>query len=153
MTTTLATSEPIAPPSPVTGYAFTRADIDRATASRIARAEEQRGNRALELTELKAKRAFVDALVAEWELGDIGQAGLVGAMQGIAHLAEALPALEINTSLDAVRVAQTVEILFKIHRLATGQSTSNAAALSVDVTELASRKAELLARLNAPVSE
>lgn len=139
MTATLA-------PSPLTGYAFTSADIAKATEARRQKAEEDEGNRQLHLTEQRAKRAYVDALVEEWQQGDIGQTALTAAFQALTTIAEAIPTIEITSSLDLVRVAQAAEVFFKMYRLEAGLSTSNTLSASVDADQVATRLAALQAR-------
>ena len=93
------------------------------------------------------RRAVIDSIIETWETGEIGTTAVAAAQEILARLLGGLDGSEIRTSLDVERYARAADLLFKMHRLATGQSTSNAASLAVDATELAARREALLKQL------
>lgn len=86
-------------------------------------------------------------LVTAIEQGEFGQRLMNIALQAAARLETGLTNFPLDESIDQYRLAQVLETVFKMYRLETGQSTSNAAHATVDAVELASRKDALLARL------
>ena len=84
------------------------------------------------------------------ETQDLSPAALSAAMDGIRAVAEGLSTVVPEDALDLQRIANATEILHRIHRLASGQSTSNNAHASLTDDERAARLARL--RGDAPPS-
>lgn len=104
------------------------------------RALEVRQERILE----RARRTqLVDRVVSETE--DLAPAALDAALRLVERLGRDGAELEIETTLDAQRLANVAEIVHRISRLASGQSTANVAHASSE--DRAARIAELKARL------
>lgn len=95
------------------------------------------------------RRALVDDLTAGMEAGSFGQEALEAALRGAETLRDALDRLPVDDYLDATRAAQVTDTLFKLYRLATGQSTSNTLSGTVDSAVLTARLDEARARLAA----
>jgi hypothetical protein len=87
---------------------------------------------------------LVDRVVTE--IDDVAPEGLETALVILRALKEAGGELPIEGWLDAQRAANVSEIVHRISRLASGQSTSNVAHATTD-DERAARIAELRARL------
>lgn len=103
-------------------------------------------NRRIRIAQQVERRQIIDDMIAAWETGEIGTAALASAQELLARLMEGIGDSEIRTSLDVERYARAADLLFKMHRLATGQSTSNTASLhgNLDAESLAARRAELV---------
>lgn len=87
---------------------------------------------------------LLDQVTQSIETGDIGTAAYQTALDVIQAVQDrAATGLPLDESIDIYRAAQVAETIFKIHRLATGQSTSNAAHATVDPVELQARLAAL----------
>ena len=84
------------------------------------------------------------------ELDDVHPAALDGALRAITRTADAIDGMEVTDVLDAKRLAETAEILHRISRLASGQSTSNVAHAQLSAEERAQRMAELDALRQGP---
>lgn len=84
---------------------------------------------------------IVDGMAAE----EIAPASYTVALELIAHAADALPGIKVETALDLHRVAQTAEIIFKIARLASGESTQNVAHAHLTDDERRDRMRQLAA--------
>lgn len=94
----------------------------------------------------RTTRAYrIANLVDQVDQGSIGQSALETAFDAILRLEQELPSVPVNDTLDVYRLGQVADALFKIHRLATGQSTSNAAHATVDPVELQARLSALQA--------
>jgi hypothetical protein len=106
----------------------------------------QRGGlaRAQRFRELRQKSDAVWEIVTE--LDDVAPAALEATLVFISRAANAVEDVEITSALDLHRVAGAAEILHRISRLASGQSTSNVAHANTD-DERAARIAELRQRL------
>ena len=128
-------------PSPITGYAFTPEDGRKGAAIANAVIAQRAAQRAQTI-------AIADRIVQGIEEGDIGQASLETCARILAKADTVVDSLTVETPLDLQRLAETASTLHKIHRLVTGQSTSNAASIHGDAADLAARRAELLAQLN-----
>lgn len=111
-------------------------------------AEESRKGAAASNAVQAQKRAETDArlLVAHEivdEMTDLSPAMLRGAL----HLARLLDAgasdLPLDSWLDAQRASTVMETMHRIHRLASGQSTSNVAHANLSPEERAARTAQL----------
>lgn len=126
-------------PSPISGYAFTPEDSRKG-----AQVAKQRHDERIAAT--AARRAFVDKLTDACKQGDIGQVTLTAAMDIVHRLLNGLDDVPIESSLDVARLTQAAEVLYKVWRLETGQSTSNQLTASVDADLVAQRLAELQAR-------
>lgn len=100
-------------------------------------------SRAKKYRELRQKSDQVWQIVTE--LDDVAPSALEATLVFISRAAEAVEEVEIASALDLHRVAGAAEILHRISRLASGQSTSNVA--HAGDTERAERIAELRARL------
>lgn len=96
--------------------------------------------------EAGARAATIAPLVDAIQQGSIGQAALEATLRMLARLDDAIPNIPVEDSLDADRLARALSEVFKVHRLATGQSTSNAAHATVSADDVASKLAELQAR-------
>jgi hypothetical protein len=83
----------------------------------------------------------VDRVVSETE--DLAPAALSAALAFVARLEEALPGLDIDDMLSAQRAANTAEIIHRISRLASGQSTANVAHAQLTDEERKERMAHL----------
>jgi len=82
------------------------------------------------------------------ETRDLGPAALETVLQLVLQVRDGLDNLPINNTLDAHRMANTAEVLYKIARLASGQSTANVAhAKSLSDEERAERITYLRSRL------
>lgn len=84
------------------------------------------------------------------ELDDIHPAALDGALRAMTRASDALETVPADDALDVKRIAETAEILHRISRLASGQSTSNVAHAQLSEEERAARLARL--RGDAPPS-
>lgn len=104
-------------------------------------------SRRREILERADKAHLVTRIIDAAESGDFGTEALIGALEGARTLAEALSTLPVGDYLDATRAAAVTDTLFKLHRLATGQSTSNQLSGTVDAAVLTSRLADAQARL------
>ncbi len=115
--------------------------------------DRQRGGRAAQPVQAAARahRSLVTyrttQLVDAIEQGEFGQRLMELSLNAAARLEEGLPDFPLDESIDQYRLSQVLETLFKMYRLETGQSTSNALSATVDQTELSSRRDALLARL------
>lgn len=133
----------MAVPSPITGHALQPADASlggqRARDNHLAR-QAQRG-RLIRLA---------DQIVAGVEEGEIGQAALEVAAQAMQRASDGLECVPIDSMLDVVRAVEIATALHKMHRLVTGQSTSNALSLSasLDGADLDAKRAALQEQLN-----
>lgn len=137
------TAVAIIPPSPNGGHQLTVEDARRGA---LAAQDARRARIAVKAERHDAINRLLDGLETE----QIGPAAALSAFELMTLILDTeLPAPA--SSLDVVRYAQAAEVLFKTYRLATGQSTSNAASLSVDVSDLAARKQELIARMTGTV--
>lgn len=127
-------------PSPISGKGFTHDEASRGAQASNAIQETNR-------RQLYRNRHDAYQLVKAVELGEIGQAAYETALQVIEAIAtRAELGLPLDESIDIYRAAQVAETIFKIHRLATGQSTSNNAHAAVSADDVASKLAELQAR-------
>lgn len=128
----------VLPPSPITGKALTAEEAARGrTAGRTVRTTQA--------LERQAHWDFVNQITDGLNQEQFGQLALATSITiGLKVLTDA----EMS-SLDASRYSQAAEVWFKMHRLATNQSTSNSASLhgSVDADALSGRLAEATARL------
>ena len=79
------------------------------------------------------------------ELDDLAPAALSAALAIIHKLEDALPDLEVDDMLSAQRAANTAEIIHRISRLASGQSTANVAHAAMTDDERHARMAQLRA--------
>ena len=96
-----------------------------------------------------ARAQVVDRVVSETE--DLAPAALSAALAFVAKLEEALPGLDIDDMLSAQRAANTAEIIHRISRLASDQSTANVAHATLSDDERRDRMAHLrsIAEANA----
>lgn len=122
-------------------HAFTK-DNAREMASRSAAVRREKRD---------AQRERTEQLARILETLDRSQLGPF-AIQGAMYLAQAAITGEIPEPEDALerkRLIEAAELLHRIGRLEMGESTSNALHAAVDVDALATRRAELAARLAA----
>ena len=77
------------------------------------------------------------------ELDDVAPAALQAALVAMQRAGEELPGVTVETPLDVKRVAETAEILHRISRLASGQSTANVAHAQLTDEERKERMAHL----------
>ncbi len=83
------------------------------------------------------------------ETRDLAPAALETVLELVVQVRDGLDKLPVNNTLDAHRLANTAEVLYKIARLASGQSTANVAhAKSLSDEERAERIAYLRSRLS-----
>ena len=129
-------------PSPITGYAFTPDDQRKGARKGLA----QRDANLAERGRIQATATTIARVVEEGQIGSDALAVCATILERADQLASVV---EADSALDLQRLAETAATLHKIHRLVTGQSTSNALTASVDAGDIASRKAELRARLDA----
>jgi Mg2+ and Co2+ transporter CorA len=95
-------------------------------------------------TELRRRQlAVADAIVDE--VSDLSPAALRAVLAITQRVEDELAAIEVSEALDLQRMANTAEILHRIHRLASGQSTSNNAHATLTDEERAARLAQLRA--------
>jgi uncharacterized protein YheU (UPF0270 family) len=80
------------------------------------------------------------------ETADLAPAALDAALRLVERLGTDGAELEIETTLDAQRLANVAEIVHRISRLASGQSTANVAHATTD-DERRARLAELRSRM------
>jgi len=107
------------------------------------RSLEVRRQKALE-RQLKSEvvRRVVD------ETRDLAPAALETVLELVVQVRDGMANIEVNNPLDATRMANTAEVLYRIARLASGQSTANVAhAKSLSDEERAERIAYLRSRL------
>lgn len=81
------------------------------------------------------------------ELDDVAPAALQAALVALQRASDALEEVPVETTLDAKRVAETAEIVHRISRLASGQSTANVAHANMSDEERAERMAYLRSRI------
>jgi hypothetical protein len=94
--------------------------------------------------DIARKRTYaVDQIVAGMDAEDIAPAAYRLVMRTMVKLEDELPDVPITSALDAVRIAQAMEIAHKIGRLASGQSTSNVAHATMSDEERRERMAQL----------
>lgn len=107
------------------------------------RSLEVRRQRALEK---KLKSEVVRRVVDETR--DLAPATLETVLELVVQVRDGMANLEVNDPLDAMRMANTAETLYRIARLASGQSTANVAhGKTLSDEERAERIAYLRARL------
>lgn len=101
------------------------------------------------ILEAAEKRARVDALIEGLEAEKIPQTAYGAALQLMNDIIDGdLPPIETN--LDLSRRAEAVSVLFKVARLASGESTSNTATITVTDEDAQAAQAERMrARLDA----
>jgi hypothetical protein len=91
----------------------------------------------------RARAAVVDRIVDGMDAEEIAPAAYRLVMSTMCKLEDELPDVPITSALDAVRIAQAMEIAHKIGRLASGQSTSNVAHATMSDEERRERMAQL----------
>lgn len=111
-------------------------------------AQELGRQRSIEVRQAAAMERYrradvVSRVVSETE--DLAPAALETALALIAKVAEGLPGIEIDDPLAAQRLANTAEIVHRISRLASGQSTANVAHAQLSDEERRERMAQLRA--------
>ena len=85
------------------------------------------------------------------EVDDVAPAALEAALRLIERAAREAEEVEVTSALDLSRVAASAEILHRISRLASGQSTANVAhAGPMSAEERAEAEAYLRSRLTTP---
>lgn len=127
-------------PSPITGYAFTPEDARKGSAA-------GRAARNANLAQRGRIQTTATVIAQAVEEGQIGTDALQVCATILARADELAATVEADTALDLQRLAETAATLHKIHRLVTGQSTSNAASITADAGDLEARRAALLAQL------
>ena len=96
----------------------------------------------------KAKAEVIRRVVSETD--DLAPAAFRTVLSIVDQVEQGMDVLQVNTPLDAHRLASTAEILHRIGRLASGQSTSNVAhAQAMSEEERRERMAYLQSRLRA----
>ena len=96
----------------------------------------------------KAKAEVIRRVVSETD--DLAPAAFRTVLTIVDQVEQGIFDIEVNNALDAHRLASTAEILHRIGRLATGQSTSNVAhAQAMSEEERRERMAYLQSRLRA----
>ena len=85
------------------------------------------------------------------EVDDVAPAALEAALRLIERAAREAEEVEVTSALDLSRVAASAEILHRISRLASGQSTANVAhAGPMSAEERSEAEASLRSRLTTP---
>ncbi len=125
----------------MTGHTLTSEDSRRgAEASNLVQAEQRH--------ELHKAAHQTYQLVTALETGEIGHTAYKTALHVIEAIAtRAESGLPLDESIDIYRAAQVAETIFKIHRLATNQSTANTAHATIDEAAVEARMVEARARL------
>ncbi len=108
------------------------------------RGAETRNRQALERARTGT---FVHNIATEIETGSIGRKVYEVALRAATRIDQSLDDFPIDESIDVYRLGQVLEVLHKIYRLETGQSTSNAAHASIEPGQLDAQRVALLARL------
>ena len=122
---------------------FTQEDSLKGTARAvIARRKAQ--------AERMRKAEIVHRAVTEYD--DIAPAALATALALIERVEAEIAVIPVDDALALQRIAQSAEIVHRISRLASGQSTSNVAHAQLSSEERAQRMAELDAMRQAPPS-
>ena len=109
-------------------------------ARRSVQLRKQRNDAALQ------RRAEIEHIIETLDRDDLGPYTLAAALAA-AHLALSGELEPPETVLDRLRLGELAQILQRIGRLELGESTSNAAHATVDASELASKRAAILAQL------
>ena len=79
------------------------------------------------------------------EVEDVAPAALETALNAMLRADETMDTVPVDTMLDVKRLAETAEILHRISRLASGQSTANVAHAAMTDDERRDRMAQLRA--------
>lgn len=79
------------------------------------------------------------------ELDDVAPAALSAAFRAMTRAEDEIDNVEVDGTLDVKRLAETAEILHRISRLASGQSTANVAHASLSDDERRERMRQLAA--------
>ncbi len=117
-------------------------------------AERSNAVQAAERHQLRRVAYQTAQLVTAVEDGEIGQTAYETALDILQAIADRTASgLPLDESIDIYRAAQVADTIFKIGRLATGQSTSNALSATVDQSDLEARRAAALARLQPTTPE
>jgi hypothetical protein len=115
-------------------HEFTPAELSLGGRNSVAKKQREFAQRAL-------RSEQIARVVSETE--DLAPETLAGALAIAEKLRAGIEDIEIDSSLDAVRLANVMEVLHRVSRLASGQSTSNQAVMHMSDEERKERMAYL----------